>query len=177
MVTTDDDTLAERIRMLRVHGGKTKYYHPIVGYNSRLDALQAAILGAKLPHLNQWLDARRQNANMYNERLGKLNQLKTPEISNGNIHTFNQYTILVEGKKRNDLQQFLKEKGVATAIYYPLPLHQQECFNYLSHNSSDLTHAEKASQRVLSLPVYPEMRKEEIEYVCEQIEQFFDRNT
>ena len=169
MVITDDDALAGKIRMLRVHGCKTKYYHPFVGYNSRLDALQAAILRAKLPHLNQWLDARRQNANMYNERLGKLNQLKTPETDDGNLHTFNQYTILVEDKKRNDLQQFLKEKGIDTAIYYPLPLHQQECFNYLSHNSSELTNSEKASQKVLSLPVYPEMRKE-------QIEEFFDRN-
>ena len=84
-----------------------------------------------------------------------------------------QYTILVEGEKRNDLQQFLKEKGIDSAIYYPLPLHQQECFNYLSHNSSELTNAENASQKVLSLPVFPEMRKEEIEYVCEGIRQFF----
>jgi len=174
MVTTDDDTLAERIRMLRVHGGKTKYYHPIVGYNSRLDALQAAVLSAKLPYLDQWVEARRKNANMYNERLGKLNGLKTPETADGNLHTFNQYTILVEGEKRNDLQQFLKEKGIDSAIYYPLPLHQQECFNYLSHNSSELSNAENASQKVLSLPVYPEMRKEEIEYVCEQIKQFLN---
>ena len=175
MVITDDDDLAEKIRMLRVHGCKTKYYHPIVGYNSRLDALQAAILGAKLPYLKQWLEARRKNAKMYDERLGQLNELKIPEIGDGNLHTFNQYTILIEGKKRDDLQQFLKEKGIDTAIYYPLPLHQQECFNYLSHNSNELTNAEKASGEVLSLPVYPEMRKDEIEYVCEEIEGFFDR--
>ena len=175
MVITDDDDLAEKIRMLRVHGCKTKYYHPIVGYNSRLDALQAAILGAKLPYLKQWLEARRKNAKMYDERLGQLNELKIPEIGDGNLHTFNQYTILIEGKKRDDLQQFLKEKGIDTAIYYPLPLHQQECFNYLSHNSNELTNAEKASQKVLSLPVFPEMRQEEIDYVCEEIERFFDR--
>ena len=173
MVITNDDDLAEKIRMLRVHGCKTKYYHPMVGYNSRLDALQAAILGAKLPHLNQWLDARRQNANMYNERLGKLDELKTPETGDGNLHTFNQYTIFVEGNRRDDLQQFLKEKGVVTAIYYPLPLHRQECYNYLNQNNSDLTTAEKASQGVLSLPVFPELRKEEIDYVCEKIEEFY----
>jgi len=157
-----------------MHGCKTKYYHPIVGYNSRLDSLQAAILGAKLPYLDQWVKARRKNANMYNEKLGKLNELKIPEIADGNLHTYNQYTILVEGEKRNDLQQFLKEKGIDSAIYYPLSLHQQECFNYLSHNSSELSNSEKASQKVLSLPVYPEMRKEEIEYVCEQIKQFLN---
>ncbi len=105
MVITDDDDLAEKIRMLRMHGCKTKYYHPIVGYNSRLDALQAAILGAKLPYLDQWLEARRENANMYNERLGKLDGLKIPETDDGNLHTYNQYTILIEDKKRNDLQQ------------------------------------------------------------------------
>ena len=173
MVITDDDDLAEKMRMLRMHGCKTKYYHPIVGYNSRLDSLQAAILGAKLPHLDQWVEARRKNAKMYNERLGKLKELKTPETDDGNLHTFNQYTILLEGEKRNDLQQFLKEKGIDSAIYYPLPLHKQECFNYLKHNSSELTNAEKASQKVLSLPVYPEMRKDEIEYVCEQIKEFY----
>lgn len=173
MIITDNDDLAEKIRMLRVHGCKMKYYHPIVGYNSRLDALQAAILSTKLPHLNQWLEARRENANMYNERLGEVSELKIPEIGNGNLHTFNQYTILVEDKKRDVLQRFLKENGIVTAIYYPLPLHQQECFNYLSHNNSDLTTSEKASQGVLSLPVYPEMRKEEIEYVCEQMEEFY----
>jgi len=176
MVITDDDNLAEKIRMLRIHGCKTKYYHPIVGYNSRLDSLQAAILSAKLPYLDQWLEARRKNAKMYNERLGKLNGLKTPGIDDGNLHTYNQYTIHVEDEKRNALQQFLKEKGIDTAIYYPLSLHQQECFNYLSHNTSELTNAEKASQKVLSLPVFPEMRKEEIEYVCEQIKQFFNTN-
>ena len=176
MVITDDDKLAEKIRMLRIHGCKTKYYHPIVGYNSRLDSLQAAILSAKLPHLNQWLEARRKNATMYNEKLKNLNGLKVPEIDDGNLHTYNQYTILVKDEKRNNLQQFLKEQGINTAIYYPLPLHQQECFNYLSYNIGELTNAEKASKQVLSLPVFPEMRKEEIEYVCEQINKFFNKH-
>ncbi len=173
MVITDDDTLAEKIRMLRVHGCQTKYYHPMVGYNSRLDSLQAAILSAKLPHLNQWVEARRKNASMYNDLLGNMRGLKTPQTSDGNVHTYNQYTICIEGEKRNDLQNFLKEKGVDTAIYYPLPLHMQKCFENLGYSEGEIPASEKASQQVLSLPVYPEVRKDEIEYVCEQIAGWF----
>lgn len=172
MVITDDDKLAEKIRMLRIHGCKTKYFHPIVGYNSRLDSLQAAILSAKLPHLDRWLEERTKNAKMYNERLKNLPGIKIPEINDGNLHTYNQYTILIKDGKRDELKQFLKEKGIDTAIYYPLPLHLQECFNYIGYKRSELSHAEKAAQQVLSLPVFPEMRKEEIEYVCEQINNF-----
>jgi dTDP-4-amino-4,6-dideoxygalactose transaminase len=169
MVITDDDELAEKIRMLRVHGCKTKYYHPIVGYNSRLDSLQAAILTAKLPHLDRWLEARRKNAEIYNEKLKNINGIRIPKITDGNLHTYNQYTILVENGKRNDLKQFLKERGTETAIYYPLPLHLQECFRYLGYRRGELSNAEKAAQQVLSLPVFPEMSKEEIYHVCEQI--------
>jgi len=177
MVITDDDELAEKVRMLRVHGCKTKYYHSIIGNNSRLDSLQAAIVSAKLPHLDRWLNARIKNAQIYNERLKNLHGLKIPKINDGCSHTYNQYTILVEEGKRDELQQFLKQKGIETAIYYPLPLHLQECFNYLGYKRGELSHSEKVAQQVLSLPVFPEMCKEEIDHVCEQINKFFNNHT
>ena len=172
MVITDDDDLAEKIRMLRVHGCKTKYIHSVVGNNSRLDSLQAAIVSTKLPHLNRWVEARRKNAQMYNELLENVAGLTIPNTDQGNLHTYNQYTVMVENGKRDALQRFLHEKGIATAIYYPLPLHLQECFNYLGYKNGDMPHSEKAAHQVLSLPVFPEITKEEIEYTCEHIKQF-----
>jgi dTDP-4-amino-4,6-dideoxygalactose transaminase len=174
MIITDDDELAEKIRLIRVHGSKNNYFHPVIGYNSRLDALQAAVVNTKLPHLETWLNARRQNATTYNEKLKNLPAIETPATGQGCLHTYNQYTIFINDSKRDDLKHYLKQKGIDTAIYYPLPLHLQECFMSLGYRKGALPHAEKAAEHVLSLPVFPELSTEEIEYVCEHINNYFN---
>jgi len=165
LVTTNDDELADKIRTLRMHGAKPKYYHHVVGYNSRLDTIQAAILNVKLNHLEEWTDKRRDNAMFYSKALDNIDELDTPQIAKGRRHIFNQYTIRVKDGKRDKLKKFLEGQGISTTIYYPLPLHLQPCFSFLGYEKGDFPSAEKASTEVLSLPVYPELRKEEREYV------------
>lgn len=172
MAVTNDDELAEKIRILRVHGSHPKYYHQVVGYNSRLDTIQAAILNIKLKYLPEWTKKRRDVALAYNREFQnhKLNGLVTlPEITEG--HAFHQYTIQVH--KRDELAGYLKEKGIGTAIYYPMPLHLQECFNNLGYTKGDLPITEKACKRVLSLPIDPEMGEEEIKYIVTAIKDFY----
>lgn len=158
-----------------MHGAKPKYYHHVVGYNSRLDTIQAAILNVKLNHLEEWTDKRRDNAMFYSKALGDItdDELVTPQIAEGRRHIFNQYTIRVKNGKRGKLKQFLEGHGISTVIYYPLPLHLQPCFSFLGYKKGDFPAAEKASKEVLSLPVYPELEKEEREYVVEKIGEFF----
>ncbi len=166
MVTTDDDELAEKVRMLRLHGSKEKYFNEMVGHNSRLDALQAAVLSAKLPHLDEWSQRRRENAKKYNERLADVEGITTPVVEDDRNHIYHQYTIRVGDGKRDGLQQDLNENGVGNKIYYPLSLHQQGCFEYLGYEEGDLPVSEKAAEEVISLPAFPELKDEEIEYVC-----------
>lgn len=175
IITTNNDEIAENIRTLRVHGSKPKYYHHIIGYNSRLDALQAAILSVKLKYVDKWNDMRISNAKFYNKYLTDVEGLKIPETNPNNKHVFNQYTLRVINGLRDDMQKFLAEKNINTTIYYPLPLHLQPCFSYLGYNEGNFPNAERASQEVLSIPVYPEMRKEELEYVCYNILEFFEK--
>lgn len=172
LIVTDDDHLAEKIRMLRVHGARPKYYHSVVGYNSRLDTLQAAVLNVKLKYLPEWTAKRRKVASSYNEEIKKhgLDRwLKYPAILPG--HVFHQYVI--ETEKRDELSQFLKEKGIATAVYYPLPLHLQKCFAELGYKEGDLKNSERAAKRVLALPIDPELTGEEISYIVRSIKEFF----
>ncbi|PLR73687.1 DegT/DnrJ/EryC1/StrS family aminotransferase [Bacillus sp. UMB0728] len=175
MIVTNDDEIAESCRVIRVHGSKPKYYHHVLGYNSRLDELQAAVLNVKFPHLNDWSEMRRERAAYYtkllNERLGDL--VATPVEKEGNYHVFHQYTIRVE--KRDELQSFLKDEGVATMIYYPLPLHVQPVFQNLGYKEGDLPISEKAAAEALSLPMFPELKPEQQEYVVEKIAQFFNK--
>ena len=169
LITTNDDELADKIRALRMHGAKPKYYHHVVGYNSRLDTIQAAILNVKLNHLEEWTSKRRENAMFYSKALDDIDELDTPQIAKGRRHIFNQYTIRVKNGKRDKLKKFLEGQGISTTIYYPLPLHLQPCFSFLDYRKGDFSSAEKASKEVLSLPVYPELKKEEREYVVEKI--------
>jgi dTDP-4-amino-4,6-dideoxygalactose transaminase len=169
MVVTNDPRLAELVRILRVHGSKPAYYHSIVGYNSRLDTLQAAALMVKLKHLDQWTEKRRKHARGYDRMLREL-PLVPPHAELYNRHIYNQYTIRVEN--RDGLQQHLKQKGVRTALYYPLPLHLQECYRNLGHKEGGFQEAEKAAKETISLPVYPELTGEQQEYVVQQIAQF-----
>lgn len=174
IITTDDDEIATKIRTLRVHGSKPKYYHHTIGYNSRLDAIQAAILNVKLKYIDKWNDMRISNSKFYNKTLKGIEGLEIPKISTGNKQTFHQYTIRVSNGRRDDLQEFLENQGITTAVYYPLPLHLQPCFSYLGYKKGSFPNAELASQEVLSLPIYPEIREDELDYVSKKIIDFFE---
>ena len=173
MVVTNRDDTAERLRRLRVHGGRQMYHHEEVGYNSRLDSLQAAVLSVKLPYLQGWSDARRRNARFYDEALAGVDGLRTPVLDPSNETIFNQYTLRVLDGRRDELAAFLKERGVGSSIYYPLPLHLQECFGYLGYQKGAFPHAEQAAREVLSIPVFPELTDEQKAYVVETIRSFF----
>jgi dTDP-4-amino-4,6-dideoxygalactose transaminase len=169
MVVTNDDQLAELVGMLRVHGSKPKYYHHIVGYNSRLDALQAAILRVKLRHLADWAKSRQDLAAQYDLALRDLSEVLLPYRAPGQTHIFHQYTIRVLGGKRDALRACLAEQRIATEVYYPLALHLQPCFRHLGYREGDLPESERASREVLSLPMFPELSGEELEYVTREI--------
>ncbi|MEX0911993.1 MAG: DegT/DnrJ/EryC1/StrS family aminotransferase [Gemmatimonadota bacterium] len=173
MVTTNSEPLAERLYRLRVHGGKQMYHHEEVGYNSRLDALQAAVLSVKLPHLEGWSESRRRNARYYDDALAGLDGVVTPRIAPGNESIYNQYTIRVLEGRRDALREALGDQGVGSAVYYPVPLHLQECFGYLGHARGDFPVAERACEEVLSLPVFPELTEEQREHVARAIRTFF----
>ena len=153
MVTTEDEGLADDLRKLRVHGGKQMYHHEMVGTNSRLDALQAAVLRVKLPHLPDWAEARRKNAHLYDELLAGLDGVRTPVRVSGNHHVYNQYTLRV--RQRDELREFLSARGVGTGLYYPLGLHLQECFRSLGGSRGQLPVTEALTEEVVSLPIFP----------------------
>lgn len=174
LITTNDDRLADVVRRLRNHGSDKKYYHGMIGHNSRLDEIQAAILRVKLKRLEAWTEARRARAAYYDQlfREGGLNgRVRTPEVAGGVRHVYHQYTIRVA--ERDRLQAHLAQQGVGTATHYPLPLHLQEVYRGIGYFSGSLPVAEAASREVLSLPMFPELTREEQEYVVEQIARFF----
>jgi dTDP-4-amino-4,6-dideoxygalactose transaminase len=175
MIVTDNADIAEKSRVIRVHGSKPKYYHHVLGYNSRLDELQAAVLNVKFPHLDRWSDLRREKASTYTsllkEKLGDL--VVTPVEKDGNHHVFHQYTLRVEN--RDELQNYLKEQGVATMVYYPLPLHVQPVFADLGYKEGDLPETEKAAKEAISLPMFPELKTEQQEYVVAKIAEFYGK--
>ncbi|MBW3555033.1 MAG: DegT/DnrJ/EryC1/StrS family aminotransferase [Gemmatimonadetes bacterium] len=155
MITTSDDALADRLRKLRVHGGRQMYHHEMVGTNSRLDAIQAAVLRAKLPHLDTWATARRDNATRYDEAFAGLDGVSPPLVAPENDHVYNQYTVRVED--RDATRGRLEEAGIGSGIYYPVPLHLQQCFSELGYARGDFPVSERLAGEVLSLPVYPEL--------------------
>jgi dTDP-4-amino-4,6-dideoxygalactose transaminase len=173
MILTQDERLATRLKRLRVHGGAKTYYHDEVGYNSRLDALQAAVLQAKLPHLEAWSAKRRANAAYYDAAFADLADVQTPYVEPCNVSIFNQYTLRVA--RRDDLQSFLKERGIGTSIYYPLPLHLQPCFAYLGYKAGSCPEAERAAGEVLSLPIYPELTQAQLDEVIAAVRAFYGR--
>lgn len=175
MLTTNNDSLAGKLQALRVHGAEEKYYHKYVGLNSRLDGFQGAVLRAKLPYLDEWTERRRENAARYRTLFtdaGVTEQIGLPVERENCRHIYNQYVIRVPGP-RDALRAYLTEKGVGTDIYYPLPLHLQECFSYLGYHRGDLPEAENAALETLALPIYPELRPEQQEYVVKNVTQFF----
>ena len=173
LLTTNDDELAEKLMMLRVHGSRVKYFHRYVGINSRLDALQAAVLNVKLKYLDEWTAARQRNAERYNQLFAEaaLEEVTTPIAHPGYRHIYNQYTIRCA--RRDELMAYLKEQGIGTEIYYPVPLHLQECFAYVGGRAGDLPVSEQAAQECLSLPVYPELTAEMQQYVVDRIAEFY----
>ena len=173
MVVTQRDDLATRVRRLRVHGGMKTYYHEEVGYNSRLDALQAAVLSAKLANLSAWSAARRKNAAYYDAAFADLDDVRTPTIDPANESIYNQYTLRVA--RREDLQAHLKAKGIGSAVYYPLSLHLQPCFEYLGYKRGAFPESERATTEVISLPVYPELKQPQLDEVIEAVRGFYGR--
>jgi len=173
MVVTQSDEIARRIRRLRVHGGMKTYYHEEVGYNSRLDALQAAILSAKMVSLASWSAGRRKNAGYYDAAFADLDDVRTPTIDPPNESIYNQYTLRVA--RRDALQTHLKEKQIGSAVYYPLSLHLQPCFEYLGLKRGSFPESERATQEVISLPVYPELTQSQLDEVIEAVRGFYGR--
>jgi dTDP-4-amino-4,6-dideoxygalactose transaminase len=171
MMVTQNQALAERLRRLRMHGGSRQYYHDEVGYNSRLDALQAVILSAKLPHLATWSAKRRQNAAYYTRALADVAEVKPPTVAAANESIFNQYTIRTQ--RRDELQAHLKQRGIGTSVYYPLPLHLQPCFAYLGYRAGACPVSERAAQEVLSLPIYPELTTGQLDEVVAGVKSFY----
>ncbi|MDD3578865.1 MAG: DegT/DnrJ/EryC1/StrS family aminotransferase [Candidatus Cloacimonetes bacterium] len=171
MCLTNSDDLAAKLRQLRVHGENPKYYHKWVGLNSRLDTMQAAILLVKLEALAAWSDARRANAAFYDEALAGIADLQTPYIHPKALTIYNQYTLITS--RRDALMKHLQDSGIGCAIYYPLPLHLQECFAQLGYKAGDLPIAEKLAGQVLSIPIYPELSHDMKQYVADCIREFF----
>jgi dTDP-4-amino-4,6-dideoxygalactose transaminase len=166
MVVTNDEKLYERLVMMRNHGQNPKYYHKYIGGNFRLDPIQAAALLVKLPHLDEWSQARRRNAAYYDKKFAG-SVVKTPYISPDCVSIYNQYVIRVP--KRDELVKALKAKNIGCEIYYPVPLHLQECFEYLGYKKGDFPEAEKAASEVLAIPIYPELTDEMKDFVAETI--------
>jgi dTDP-4-amino-4,6-dideoxygalactose transaminase len=178
IITMQDDALAARLRRLRVHGGETEYHHSEIGFNSRLDTLQAAVLRVKLPHLDAWSQARRDRAARYTRLLtdaGLVELVTPPFVREDALHIFHQYVIRVSPPAQRDaLIEHLKANGVGTKIYYPVPLHLQECFSHLGYSEGDFPESERAARETLALPMFPELTEEQQHYVVETVRRFFD---
>jgi len=179
LLTTDDNELAERLRTLRVHGGATEYRHREVGINSRLDTLQAAVLRVKLKYLDGWSAQRQKNARRYNHLFQKAKlefELITPFVRQESRHIFHQYVVRVP-QHRDAIIKHLENEGVGTKIYYPIPLHKQECFNYLGYKEGSFPEAERAARETVALPCFPELTEEQQQYVVDAVSSFQASNS
>ena len=181
MVVTSDPELAEKVRVLRVHGAKPKYYHRVIGGNFRLDTLQAAVLNVKLNYLDGWTKRRQQNAGRYaslftQSGLLEKSGLELPravyaQSGAAHYHIYNQFVL--RAPRRDELMAFLKERGIGTEVYYPVPFHLQECFRFLGHREGDYPEAERAAKETIALPIYPELTAEQQERVVESVREFY----
>jgi dTDP-4-amino-4,6-dideoxygalactose transaminase len=176
MCVTNDDALAAKLRMLRVHGMEPKYYHALIGGNFRIDELQAAVLLVKFRHLEEWHAARQRNAAYYDaafRRAGLTARVVIPTARPGYRHIYNQYVIRVPDRDR--VRAYLAECGVGTEVYYPVPLHMQQCFAYLGYRPEDCPESARAARETLALPIYPELGEAQLQYVVDTISEFFGR--
>jgi dTDP-4-amino-4,6-dideoxygalactose transaminase len=174
LCTTNDQELAARMRVLRVHGGKPKYFHALIGGNFRIDELQAAVLRVKLKYLDGWTSARQRNAAYYDAAFADVDlgaNLRTPLAVAGHRHIFNQY--VVRAQNRDALRVRLTERSIGSEIYYPVPLHLQKCFAYLNHRAGDFPHSERAAGETLALPIYPELEQAQLTHVVATIAEFY----
>ena len=171
MITAQDEELIDRLYQCRNHGSKPKYFHKWVGGNFRLDTLQAAGLLVKLRYLEEWSEGRRQNAARYDELFSDVDEVATPLVSDGNISIYNQYVLRVA--RRDELKEHLIEHGIGCAIYYPLSLHEQDCFAALGHTRGDFPESERAAAETVAIPVYPELTEEQLRYVVDTVKDFY----
>lgn len=171
LVVTDDKAIADKVCMLRNYGQSRKYYHDFIGYNSRLDELQAAILRVKLKYLDFWNDSRRRSARLYGKLLKDVSQIITPSEAGGRSHVYHLYVIRC--KDRDGLQSYLNSKGIGTLVHYPIPIHLQQAYRHLGYSKSSFPITEECAGEILSLPMFPEIKVEEIEYVCQSIREFY----
>ena len=171
MIVTNNEELYQKAKSYRVHGSSVRYHHDYVGYNSRLDTLQAAVLNVKLSHFDNALKKRASHAALYREMLKDIAAVKLPVIKDGNKEV--NYVFCIKAEKRNALEAHLKSKEIGTSIYYPLPLHLQKCFEYLGYKKGDFPVAEKLCETVLALPMFPELTEDEVAFVCESIMEFY----
>ena len=177
MVTTNDEKIYQALKIIRVHGSQPKYYHRTIGGNFRLDALQAAILLVKFRYLDQWTEKRRENARIYRELFARkgLEEIEFPFEKKGR-HIYHQFVVKVD-RNRDELKQYLVNQGIGCEIYYPVPLHVQECFRYLGYRPGDCPISIEAAAKTIALPIYPELTYEQIEYIVEKISSFYKGNT
>lgn len=173
MIVTNDDELGKLAKMFRVHGASKKYHYDYIGYNSRLDTMQAAILLVKLKYIDDAIKNRERAANWYKERLSDCEYIKLP-ITKGDQKSV-YYVFNIEAEKRDELASYLKENEIGSSIYYPMPLHLQKCFSYLGYKEGDFPVAEKMCKKVLALPIYPEITEEEVDIVCNAIKKFYTK--
>ena len=171
MIVTNDENLYKKAKSYRVHGSSKKYYHDYVGYNSRLDTLQAAILNVKLSHIDNAIRQRARHATQYREMLKDVSGIKLPLIQDGNKEA--NYVFCIQAEKRDALEEHLKSKEIGTSVYYPVPLHLQKCFEYLGYRKGDFPVSEKMCGKVLALPMFPELTEDEIGFVCESVKEFY----
>lgn len=175
MVITNDADLAEKVRMLIDHGQKERYHYAFEGWNFKMDGFQAAILDVKLNYLDDWNEDRRQNANYYNELLKEIDKIVIPKQLSQREHIYHLYVVRV--KDRTGFQEFLRNSQIGTAIHYPISLHLQKAYQYLGYKEGDFPVAERCANEIVSLPMFPELTKQEIEYVCEKIREWAHSNT
>jgi dTDP-4-amino-4,6-dideoxygalactose transaminase len=172
-IFTNDEQLGERIRMMANHGQRIKYYHDLIGVNSRLDTLQAAILLVKLKYLHEYESKRNEVASFYDNALKNIPQIKTPSRIKNSTHVFHQYTLQVD--RRDELKKYLEEKGVPTMIYYPVPLHLQKAYSREGFGEGSFPVTEKLSKVVISIPIHTEMKTEELEFIVSKIKSFYSK--
>lgn len=172
MVVTNDEKIYKAIRLLRVHGSSKRYYHDVIGYNSRLDNLQAAVLNIKLGYLNEWIDKRNKNAEYFNKAFKGL-PLKTPFVPEGYRHSYHLYVL--GASKKDAIEEYLNKNGIEVRTYYPVPLHLQKCFSYLGYEKGSFPNAEEASAKTFSIPVYPELNEEQKGYIVEKVKGYFQQ--
>jgi len=173
MIVTNDEGTRDKIRLLRVHGSRKGYLHDVIGYNSRLDNLQAAVLRVKLKHLDKWITARRKHALKYDQSLSGLKNLTLPFSADYSTHTYHQY--IVKTGNRADFKEFLLKNGVESRVYYPIPLHLQNCYKFLGYSKKAFPNSEEAAESVVALPVHSELRSEQQERVVDTIKEFLKK--